>query len=98
MTRRYPAMKNRLTRRDRIQLAIWQHPHRQSLKYYPHVVGLRRKPTQDETIWLNKHTKGCYSVDHTTPPHNISFEIKQDAMYFKLVWYDDLACDKHRTV
>lgn len=95
MNKRYEAIKNRLTRKDQIQLAIWQHPHRQSCKYYPWRVGLTRKPTQDETIWLNKHTKGNYSIDHTMAPHNISFEDKRDAMYFKLVWFGDLACDKH---
>ena len=95
MNKRYPAIRNRLTRRDRSQMSIWQHPHRQKLKYYQYRVGLNRKPTQTETIWLNKHTKGCYSVDNTIAPYNISFVEKRDAIYFKLVWFGDLACDIH---
>lgn len=97
MNKRYEAIKNRLSRKDQIQLAIWQHPHRQTLKYYPYSVGLTRKPTQDETIWLNKHTTANYSIDHTMAPYNVSFQNKRDAMHFKLVWHGTLACDRHST-
>lgn len=95
MSKKYWDIKNKLTNQDYARLSIWRHPHRQSLKYYAHKVGLVRKPTQTETVWLNKNTTGKYSVDNTIAPHNISFEVRRDAMYFKLVWFGTLACQPH---
>lgn len=98
MSKKYWDIKNKLTPKDYARLSIWRHPHRQSLKYYPNKVGLRRKPTQTETVWLNQHTTGCYSVDNTCSPHNISFEVRADAMLFKLTYHGDLACDVHKNL
>jgi hypothetical protein len=95
VSRKYWDIKHRLTPADHQRLSVWRYPHRQSLKYYQYQIGLVRKPNMEETIWLNKHTKACYSIDNTTTPHNISFENKQDAIYFKLVWLGTLACKTH---
>lgn len=96
MTKKYWDIKHKLTQADHAKLSIWRHKHRQSLKYYPNVVGLIRKPNQSEIVWLNQHTTDCYSVDHTIAPHNISFKVRADAMLFKLTWHGTLACDVHR--
>jgi hypothetical protein len=95
MSKKYWDIKKKLTPKDYMRLSVLRHPHRQTLKYYPYRVGLIRQPNMNELIWLNKHTKGCYSVDNTIAPYNLSFEVKQDAMYFKLVWFDIIACQVH---
>jgi len=95
MTKRFQSIKEKLTRVDAIKLKVFGHPRRQQRKYYQHRIGLTRKPNLNETIWLNKHTKANYSIDHTIAPHNISFQDPKDAVLFKLVWWDDLACQEH---
>jgi hypothetical protein len=86
---------DKMTRQDAIKLAVFRHPHRQSLKYFAHKVGLIRKPNMKEIVWLNKNTKGYYSIDNTISPHNISFQDVSDAVMFKLVWHGILACSAH---
>lgn len=63
------------------------HPHFGTLRYYQHRIGLGvNRPTKEQFEWLNENTRGRYSVDYTCPPFNLSFELKDDAMLYKLVW------------
>lgn len=87
---------NSLTGRNKARLESIRHPHRNFLKYYPHRVGLTRLPTLEDHEWLEANTTGNYSVDYTTPPHNLSFEVKGDAVKFKLTFGGDFACKAHQ--
>ena len=85
-----------LTGKNRERLESIRHEHRQTLKYYRHRVGLTRRPNDAEYEWLNQNTKGCYSLDYTMPPHNLSFEERSDAVRFKLTFGGELACKAHQ--
>jgi hypothetical protein len=84
------------TGKNKARLESIRHPHRQSLKYYTHRVGLTRPLTDADYDWLNNHTTGCYSVDYTMAPHNLSFENRSDAVRFKLTFGGELACKAHQ--
>lgn len=89
-------IKDKLTKKDAQIIAILNHPRKQKLKYYQYRVGLRRIPDIREIIWLNSNVTGNYSIDFTTPPHNLSFEVRADAVRFKLTFGGDLACKAHQ--
>ena len=85
----------RLTTGDKKRITEYNHPHRQFRKYYRNRVGLTRALSHEEVRWLNRNTTGCYSVDFTIAPHNLSFENGPDAVLFKLTYGGDLACKPH---
>lgn len=83
----------KMTKADRKKINVFRHPHRRINAKFPYCVGIRRNLSFPDIVWLNENTTGKYSVDKISlTQRNVSFEVSNDAVLFKLVHSNGLTC------
>jgi hypothetical protein len=82
-----------MTKADQKKINTFRHPHRRINAKFTYRVGIKRNLSFVDIVWLNDNTTGKYSVDKISlTQRNVSFEVANDAVLFKLTHSGDLTC------